>query len=363
MAQVELKKVSKRFGTTEVVHGADLSIEDNEFIVLVGPSGCGKSTILRMIAGLETISGGEISIDGRPVNEVAPKDRNVAMVFQNYALYPHMSVYDNIAFSLKMAKEPKQEIETKVRQAADILELTPYLGRKPAELSGGQRQRVAMGRAIVRKPAVFLFDEPLSNLDAQLRTQMRMELKKLHLKMQTTTIYVTHDQIEAMTLADRIVILKDGYIQQVGSPIELFERPVNRFVATFIGNPPTNILETIFKKDGEQVTISVGELTLPVASPPKCSDGQKVLVGIRPDTIKTGNGLTGFAEEWKLQAEVVVSEVLGSQSLLEFTTGGYTLIAELEGRVRARPGELLEIGVDANRLLFFDPETEQALYQ
>jgi len=216
MAQVELVDVSKRYGSTEVVHDANLSIDDNEFIVLVGPSGCGKSTILRMIAGLESISGGEIRINARKVNDVIPKDRNVAMVFQNYALYPHMSVFDNIAFSLKMAKLPKNEIAEKVNTAAEILELSPYLRRKPAALSGGQRQRVAMGRAIVRSPSVFLFDEPLSNLDAQLRTQMRMELKKMHLKMKTTTIYVTHDQIEAMTLADRIVILKDGMVQQVG---------------------------------------------------------------------------------------------------------------------------------------------------
>ena len=221
MAQVDLINVVKKFGSTTVVHGANLSIADNEFIVLVGPSGCGKSTILRMIAGLESVSDGEIKIDGNPVNEVAPKDRNVAMVFQNYALYPHMSVFDNMAFSLKMAKETKSSIQEKVKKAAEILELTPYLGRKPAALSGGQRQRVAMGRAIVRQPSVFLFDEPLSNLDAQLRTQMRMELKKLHLKMNTTTIYVTHDQIEAMTLADKIVILKDGHIQQVGSPVEV----------------------------------------------------------------------------------------------------------------------------------------------
>jgi len=242
MAQVELKKVCKRYGETKVVHDVDLVMDENEFIVLVGPSGCGKSTILRMIAGLESISGGEIFINGRLVNGVSPKDRNVAMVFQNYALYPHMTVRENMGFSLKMAKRARLEIEEAVNQAADILELGPYLDRKPAALSGGQRQRVAMGRAIVRRPDVFLFDEPLSNLDAQLRTQMRMELKKLHLKFQTPTIYVTHDQIEAMTLADRIVILKDGYIQQIGAPVEVFENPTNVFTAKFIGNPPMNVL-------------------------------------------------------------------------------------------------------------------------
>jgi multiple sugar transport system ATP-binding protein len=362
MAQVELKNVIKRFGSTQVVHGADLFIDDDEFIVLVGPSGCGKSTILRMIAGLESVSGGEIRINGKPVNEVAPKDRNVAMVFQNYALYPHMNVYDNIAFSLKMAKESKTDIAAKVRQAAEILELTPYLQRKPAELSGGQRQRVAMGRAIVRKPAVFLFDEPLSNLDAQLRTQMRMELKKLHLKMKTTTIYVTHDQIEAMTLADRIVILKDGYIQQIGSPLELFERPANRFVASFIGNPPTNIVSGSLERDEEKLSVRIGAMSLPVVAPPDFVNGQDVLVGIRPDTIKAGQGLASFPDEWKVQGEVIVSEVLGGQSLLEFSIGGNSLIAELEGRVQARPGDMMELGFDVSRLLFFDPQTEEAIY-
>ncbi|MFW2366790.1 MAG: ABC transporter ATP-binding protein [Desulforhopalus sp.] len=362
MAQVELENVVKRFGATQVVHGANLFIEDNEFIVLVGPSGCGKSTILRMIAGLETVSGGEIRIDGRPINEVQPKDRNVAMVFQNYALYPHMSVYDNMAFSLKMSKLARNDIEDKVRQAAEILELTPYLKRKPAELSGGQRQRVAMGRAIVRKPSVFLFDEPLSNLDAQLRTQMRMELKKLHLKMQTTTIYVTHDQIEAMTLADRIVLLKDGFIQQVGTPLELFEKPANRFVAGFIGNPPTNIISAELQGEGDKIFVRMGELTLPVVTPPTdWSNGQKILAGIRPDIIKIGQGLATFPDEWKVRGEVIVSEVLGSQSLLEFSVGGNAMIAELEGRVQAKAGEKMELGFDMDRLLFFDPETEEAI--
>ena len=362
MAQVELKDVIKRFGSTQVVHGVNLSIEDDEFIVLVGPSGCGKSTVLRMIAGLESISGGEIMIDGNPVNELAPKDRNVAMVFQNYALYPHMNVYDNMAFSLKMAKESKEEIDKKVHIAAEILELTPYLHRKPAELSGGQRQRVAMGRAIVRKPSVFLFDEPLSNLDAQLRTQMRMELKKLHLKMQTTTIYVTHDQVEAMTLADRIVILKDGHIQQVGSPLEVFEKPVNKFVASFIGNPPINIHPAHIKKDGDKTSLCIGELVLPLQRDDNLLDGQKVLAGIRPDIIKSNYTMSILPDEWKIKANIGVAEILGGQSLVEFTAGGTTFIAELEGRLLVKPGDVMELGFDLNRLLLFDPESELTIY-
>ncbi|MCP3890038.1 MAG: sn-glycerol-3-phosphate ABC transporter ATP-binding protein UgpC [Desulfobulbaceae bacterium] len=361
MAQVELRDVIKKFGSTKVVHGASLLIQDNEFIVLVGPSGCGKSTILRMIAGLETISGGEIFINKKPMSNVIPKDRDVAMVFQNYALYPHMNVYDNMAFSLKMAKNTKQEVDEKVRQASAILELTPYLQRKPAELSGGQRQRVAMGRAIVRNPAVFLFDEPLSNLDAQLRTQMRMELKKMHLKMKTTTIYVTHDQVEAMTLADRIVIFRDGSIQQVGTPIEVFEKPVNRFVACFIGNPPINIVSGKLKVSGMQTSVILNQLTLPILKSPKLKDFQDVLVGIRPDAIKFGQSVSAMPEECRLKAEVIVSEILGGQSLLEFTAGGNTMIAELEGRVQVQPGEKITLGIDLERLLFFDPETEETI--
>ena len=357
MAQVELSRVSKQFGATRVVHDIDLSIEDNEFIVLVGPSGCGKSTVLRMIAGLESVTSGEIRIGGRPVNQVAPKDRDVAMVFQNYALYPHMSVYENMAFSLKMAREPREEIERKVHEAAEILELTPYLDRKPAALSGGQRQRVAMGRAIVRCPSVFLFDEPLSNLDAQLRTQMRMELKKLHLKMNTTTIYVTHDQIEAMTLADRIVILKDGKIQQVGTPVEVFEQPVNRFVAGFIGNPPINVLPAAISGSGADTVLAMGDLRLPIHPPPECRDGQQVLAGIRPDAIETGRRLVDLRDDWQVEATVVLAEILGGHSLLEFTAGGNTMIAEVEGRLIARPGERLTLGFDLDRLLLFDPQS------
>ena len=364
MAKVELKGVVKRFGDVRVVHGIDLEIRDNEFIVLVGPSGCGKSTILRMVAGLETVSDGEVHIGDRCVNEVSPKNRNVAMVFQNYALYPHMSVHDNMGFSLAMAKKPQNEINDKVRKAAEMLELEDYLNRKPAALSGGQRQRVAMGRAIVRQPDVFLFDEPLSNLDAQLRTQMRMELKKLHMKFSTTTIYVTHDQIEAMTLADRIVILKDGHIQQVGSPVEVYEQPRNVFVAKFIGNPPMNILDGVIETKECKLCVRSGKSLFPLEEGKwkNLAEGQKVLFGLRPDAIKIGEALEKVPSEWHCTAEVVLSEILGGQSLLELVIDGETdLIAEVEGRVQVKPGETLPIGFCFDRVVLFDPETEEAL--
>lgn len=364
MANVQLKQVVKRYGSVEVVHGVDLDINDNEFIVLVGPSGCGKSTVLRMVAGLEEISGGEILIGDRVVNQESPKDRNVAMVFQNYALYPHMSVRENMAFSLKMRSHTKDDIAAKVDEAARILELEPYLERKPSELSGGQRQRVAMGRAMVRQPDVFLFDEPLSNLDAQLRTQMRMELRKMHMRLATTTIYVTHDQVEAMTLADRIVILKDGHIQQVGTPIDVFEKPNNVFVAQFIGNPPMNILKGTAKiGDGKRV-VQVGKSVFPII-PGKAEgvkDGQSVLVGLRPDSIKMGDRIEKLPEEWLCKGEVVVSEILGGQSHLEIVIDGDNeLIAEVEGRVLAHPGEIVPIGFEFDRMVLFDPETTNAL--
>ena len=364
MANVQLKKVVKRYGDVEVVHGIDLDIHDNEFIVLVGPSGCGKSTVLRMVAGLEPISGGEVLIGDRVVNQVSPKDRNVAMVFQNYALYPHMSVRENMGFSLKMRNQSKADIKAKVDEAAHILELEPYLSRKPSELSGGQRQRVAMGRAMVRKPDVFLFDEPLSNLDAQLRTQMRMELRKMHLRMATTTIYVTHDQIEAMTLADRIVILKDGYIQQIGTPIDVFEDPNNVFVAQFIGNPPMNILKGIFRVEDGKRCVHVGSSRFPVVDGKAESllDGASVFVGIRPDSIKMGGRTESLPKDWLCQGEVVVSEILGGQSHLEIVIDGENeLIAEVEGRVVAHPGEIVPIGFEFDRMVLFDSETTDAI--
>ncbi|SDL52204.1 carbohydrate ABC transporter ATP-binding protein, CUT1 family (TC 3.A.1.1.-) [Maridesulfovibrio ferrireducens] len=365
MANVEIKGVVKRYGSVEVIHGVDLSVKENEFIVLVGPSGCGKSTLLRMVAGLEDLSGGEISIGGRVVNNVSPKDRNVAMVFQNYALYPHMTVRENMGFSLKMRKKSKEEQNARVMEAARILELEPYLERKPSELSGGQRQRVAMGRAMVRKPDVFLFDEPLSNLDAQLRTQMRMELRKMQLRLKTTTIYVTHDQIEAMTLADRIVILKDGHIQQVGTPIEVFEKPNNVFVAKFIGNPPMNILEGVCSVvDGKRYAV-IGSSIFPLQDgvAEGIVNGSPVLVGIRPDSIKMGQNIERLPKEWWCQGEVVVSEILGAHSLLEIIIDGENeLIAEVEGRIVAHPGEIVPIGFEFDRMVLFDPETKMALY-
>ncbi|MEF2230402.1 MAG: sn-glycerol-3-phosphate ABC transporter ATP-binding protein UgpC [Pseudodesulfovibrio sp.] len=364
MADVELRRVVKRFGKVEVVPGIDLRIENEEFIVLVGPSGCGKSTVLRMVAGLEGVTEGDILIGGRVVNQVSPKDRNVAMVFQNYALYPHMSVRENMGFSLRMRGQGKDEVAGRVAEAARILELAPYLDRKPSELSGGQRQRVAMGRAIVRDPDVFLFDEPLSNLDAQLRTQMRMELRKMHLRLRTTTIYVTHDQIEAMTLADRIVILKDGAIQQVGTPIEVFEQPANVFVAKFIGNPPMNILKGALRVRGGKRLVEVGKSAFPVVEGRAVSlaDGAPVLAGIRPDAIKMGDSIEKLPREWWCSGEVVVSEILGGQSHLEIVIDGENrLIAEVEGRVVAHPGEIVPIGFEFDRMVLFDPETSNAI--
>ncbi|MFV0420909.1 ABC transporter ATP-binding protein [Oleidesulfovibrio sp.] len=363
MEKVSLTNISKRYGDVRVIHDVSLSIKENEFIVLVGPSGCGKSTILRMIAGLESVSGGEIRIGDRVVNDVPPKERDVAMVFQNYALYPHMTVGENMGFSLKMQKRPKDEIERKVHEAAEILGLTDYLARKPAALSGGQRQRVAMGRAIVRKPQVFLFDEPLSNLDAQLRTQMRMELKKLHLKLNTTTIYVTHDQVEAMTLADRIVLLKDGHIQQVGAPVEVFEQPVNVFTGRFIGNPPMNVLQGTFYSDGSGKHVAIESLRIPLpdTTGTTLADGTAVIIGIRPDAIKTGDALTHLPQAATSDARVEVAEILGGQSLLEISAGGISMIAEVAGRVLVRPGNTIRVGIDPERVLLFDPQTQMAV--
>ncbi len=363
MAEVELRKVVKRFGSTLVVHGVDLQIHDSEFVVLVGPSGCGKSTVLRMIAGLEKVSDGEILIGGNVVNDVSPKDRNVAMVFQNYALYPHMTVRDNMGFSLKMAKHSREEIAAAVDKAAAVLELDALLHRKPSELSGGQRQRVAMGRAIVREPSVFLFDEPLSNLDAQLRMQMRIELRKMHLRLKTTTIYVTHDQIEAMTLADRIVILKGGHIQQVGTPVEVFEQPSNVFVAQFIGNPPMNILSGRLEQQNDALCFVQGGTTIPLPQDKwkNIAPGQKVLLGIRPDAVKVGDALQRIPQQWRTQGKVVISEVLGAHSLLAFLHEGANMIAEVEGRLEVQTDDVLALGFDLQRASLFDPETTKSI--
>lgn len=329
MSGVVLDKIVKKYGALQVVHGIDLQIEPKEFVVLVGPSGCGKSTTLRMIAGLEEISGGTLTIADRKVNDVAPKDRDVAMVFQNYALYPHLSVAENIAFGLRIRKEPKDKIKTAVAEVAEILGLTEYLERRPADLSGGQRQRVAMGRAIVRHPEVFLFDEPLSNLDAKLRTQMRAEIKRLHKRLGVTSIYVTHDQIEAMTLADRIVVMRDGRIEQVGTPMDLFNNPVNTFVAGFIGSPPMNQFTAVLEdKKGTSIGIYGNDerITLPALDEIKGGSGTEVVVGIRPEHIS----LEKVENSTAVKVDIELIETLGSEALLHTHVAGKPFVIKVE---------------------------------
>ncbi len=364
MASVRLEKLEKRYGKIQTIHGIDLDIKHGEFVVFVGPSGCGKSTLLRMIAGLEEISGGKISIGDQVVNDIQPKDRGVAMVFQQYALYPHMNVFDNMAFPLKLAKKPKSEIEKKVREAAEMLELTPLLDRKPAAMSGGQRQRVAMGRAIVHDAKVYAFDEPLSNLDAQLRTQMRIEIKKLHMRMETTSLYVTHDQVEAMTLADRIVILKDGYVMQVGSPVEVYEHPVNKFVGTFIGNPPMNIVPARVRAVGDGLQIVANQLHLPVPDKPghQLKPDMDILLGIRPDDISVAEEDDGIPEEWKFKGKVLIAETLGGESLLDISVGGTEMMAEIAGRYLPKPGEKMAYAFNLKHMHAFDVKTEKTIY-
>ncbi|PWC37260.1 sn-glycerol-3-phosphate ABC transporter ATP-binding protein UgpC [Azospirillum sp. TSO22-1] len=339
MASVDIRKVRKAFGVHEVIHGIDVDIGDEEFVVLVGPSGCGKSTLLRMIAGLEQISGGEISIGGRVVNQVPPKERDIAMVFQNYALYPHMNVFDNMAFSMKLRRADPAEIKKRVEGAADILDLGPYLGRYPRQLSGGQRQRVAMGRAIVRDPQVFLFDEPLSNLDAKLRVQMRTEIKALHQRLRTTSVYVTHDQIEAMTMADRIVVMHDGHVEQIGTPLELYDRPANLFVAGFIGSPAMNLFRGLLRRrDGKAFVVTDDNLALEAESDVGGEEGQKVVYGIRPGHLR----LASDAEQG-LPAEVEVIEPTGDNTLVFCKVGGTIACAATTERHPLRPGERLRL--------------------
>jgi multiple sugar transport system ATP-binding protein len=365
MARVDLKNVVKRFGKVEVVHGIDLAIDDVEFVVLVGPSGCGKSTTLRMVAGLEEISGGDIFIDDQRINDVAPKDRGVAMVFQNYALYPHMNVFNNMAFGLKLRKTPKHEIEERVQRAAGTLGLTEFLKRKPHELSGGQRQRVAMGRAIVRNPRVFLFDEPLSNLDAKLRTQMRIEIKLLHKKVQNTIIYVTHDQVEAMTLADRIVVMRDGYIEQVGAPLDIFENPVNTFVAGFIGSPPMNLAPARLDAAADGLVLAFeGGLKVPVPDRPgaELRAGMDVIMGLRTEDLTIDNGDTNVPAEWKTEGLVEVVEPLGSETNLHVDLSGTRMIAKSEGRQRVDAGQRITLAMNLNHLHIFDAQTRGTIY-
>ncbi len=361
MAEVALRKVVKRYGDVEVVHGIDLEIAHNEFVVLVGPSGCGKSTTLRMIAGLEEISDGEVMIGSQVVNHLPPRRRNISMVFQNYALYPHMSVRENLGFSLKIAKRPDAEIDAAVAEAAEILGLGELLERTPAELSGGQRQRVAMGRAIVRHPDVFLFDEPLSNLDAKLRTQMRVEIKKLHSKVKTTVVYVTHDQIEAMTLADRIVIMKDGHIVQVGTPLDVFERPVDTFVAGFIGSPPMNLIEGTVR-DNKVVFDEACSLPVPPDFTGTLEDGRRVVFGFRADVLMPkGHALAESGTVHELDLNIDLAEPLGSDSMLFSTFAGAEIQARMHNPRPVRSGETLRCELHLDKCHLFDAATTRSL--
>ena len=361
MAKVNLRKVVKKYGALQVVHGIDLEIDDNEFVVLVGPSGCGKSTTLRMIAGLEAISDGEISIGERVVNDLPPRNRNISMVFQNYALYPHMTVRENLGFSLKIAKRPQEEIDQAVDAAAQILSLSEYMDRKPGALSGGQRQRVAMGRAIVRHPDVFLFDEPLSNLDAKLRTQMRTEIKKLHQKVKSTIVYVTHDQVEAMTLADRIVIMRDGHIEQVGTPLEVFETPANTFVATFIGSPPMNLLAG-HVTDGEIAIEGGPRIAVPDPFSGKVASGQEVILGFRSDNLMpAGHAMPMEGGFTQFDMKVDLSEPLGTETLLFGSLAGKEVQAKMLNPRPVSDGEELRFQLDLTRCHLFDAKSQQSL--
>lgn len=367
MAELELKNIYKVYsGGVTAVSDFCLKIEDKEFIVLVGPSGCGKSTTLRMIAGLEEISSGELYIDGKLVNDVAPKDRDIAMVFQNYALYPHMTVFENMAFGLKLRKTPKDEIKRRVTEAARILDIEYLLDRKPKALSGGQRQRVALGRAIVREPKVFLMDEPLSNLDAKLRVQMRTEISKLHIKLQTTFIYVTHDQTEAMTMGSRIVVMKDGFIQQVDSPQELYEHPVNVFVAGFMGSPQMNFIDAVPEKkaDGVYLTFGSHSVKLPEGKiKPELQEyyGKTMTMGIRPENIHDEENYIAAFPESIVEAEVTVTEMMGAETYLYLVIEGNNCIARVNPRSTTKVGDKIKVALDMTKLHLFDKETEKAI--
>ncbi len=358
MANVSFQKIEKSFGKVKVIHGISFDIADGEFVVLVGPSGCGKSTLLRMLAGLEEISGGEIAVDGRVVNELDSKDRDIAMVFQSYALYPHMTVGENMAFSLKLRKADQKLTQERVTNAARILNLDALLDRYPRELSGGQRQRVAMGRAIVRDPKVFLFDEPLSNLDAKLRVSMRAEIKALHQRLKTTTVYVTHDQIEAMTLADRIVVMHDGIVEQIGTPLELFDKPGNLFVAQFIGSPSMNVLSGTLRKSGASAHVDVAGQAWPVAvsgAAAGAADGQAVSYGVRPGDLSILEN--GQADGQSVPAKVIVVEPTGAETELLLQVGEHQLVLVMHGRTTAQPDDVVHLRVDAAKTHLFDAST------
>ncbi|TFU17600.1 ABC transporter ATP-binding protein [Thermus tengchongensis] len=365
MAKVKLEHVWKRFGKVVAVKDFNLETDDGEFVVFVGPSGCGKTTTLRMIAGLEEISEGRIFIGDRLVNDVPPKDRDIAMVFQNYALYPHMNVYENMAFGLRLRRYPKDEIDRRVKEAARILKIEHLLNRKPRELSGGQRQRVAMGRAIVREPKVFLMDEPLSNLDAKLRVEMRAEIAKLQRRLGVTTIYVTHDQVEAMTLGHRIVVMKDGEIQQVDTPLNLYDFPANRFVAGFIGSPSMNFIRARVEAQGEKVYLVAPGFRVranPVlAQAVRPYSGKEVWMGIRPEHL----GLKGYTvipeEENVLRGEVEVAEPLGAETEIHVSVDGTVLVAKVDGHAPVKPGDRVELLADTSRLHAFDVDTDATI--
>lgn len=389
MATVQLKGINKVYDNGfHAIHDLDLDIADREFLVLVGPSGCGKSTALRMIAGLETITDGILKIGDRIVNDVEPKDRDIAMVFQNYALYPHMTVFENIGFALKLAKVPKVEIDSRVRKAAAILELEEYLDTKPAQLSGGQRQRVAMGRAIVRQPAAFLMDEPLSNLDAKLRVQMRAEIASLQRDLAVTTVYVTHDQIEAMTMGDRVAVLKDGYLQQVDTPQNLYDRPINVFVGAFIGSPSMNLYSGTVRLDDDVATLTLGAHVIGLS--PQCLakqprlrdfDGKQIIVGIRPEDFEDAAFVTDAPSDQRITSTVTLRESLGSEVMVHFRVDAPPVdsgdpdaavekspldVANAVGRFNprssARLGESIEIAISTENMHFFDPDTRQAIW-
>ena len=360
MATTVLENVCKVFPpNVKAVDRISLDIPDGQFMVLVGPSGCGKSTVLRMIAGLETPTSGRIIIGGRDVTRVEPKDRDIAMVFQDYALYPHMTVAENMAFGLKMRRRPQKEINARVREAAEMLDLTGLLDPLPKQLSGGQRQRVAVGRAIVRKPAAFLFDEPLSNLDARLRVEMRAELKRLHSRLRTTSIYVTHDQVEAMTLGDRVAVMRDGVLQQVGTPLEIYDCPVNRFVAGFLGSPPMNFMEGRLEAGDGGLVFALDDIRFPlnprVARSPGARAGQRALLGVRPENVRVGE--SGSPREAGLEARVEVVEPLGDETVLYVRVAGQTLIGKADPHRRIAVNDAVPVSLDPQRLLYFDLET------
>lgn len=366
MASVTYEHVYKKFGDVVAVDNLDIQVADKEFLVLVGPSGCGKTTALRLLAGLEEITSGRILIGDRVVNDVAPKDRDIAMVFQSYALYPHLSVYDNMAFGLKLRKVPRQEIDRRVKEAAEILGIQNLLDRKPRQLSGGQRQRVAVGRAIVREPKVFLFDEPLSNLDAKLRVAMRAEISKLHQRLQTTFIYVTHDQTEAMTMATRIAVINKGKLQQLDTPQNLYDRPENLFVAGFIGSPAMNFFNGKLVKDGDKLIIDTGDFAVPV--PPERANvylphtGKNIVFGMRPENIHDPDFIPPGIHAEKVAARVDVTELMGNEIFVYLVSGQNTFIARVDPRSRFRIGDQVQIAFNMDNFHIFDADTEKAIH-